>query len=70
MCTLFINTKPAIINVLRELRNLPSSPVVFVVVLFNKISPFSKDLITLMISFMISLFIRVIGEPVIDEIPF
>ena len=67
--TLFINGKPAIIDVLRKSINPPSWLVVFVVVPFIKISVFSKDLITFTISF-ISLFVRVIPEPVIDEIPF
>ena len=64
----FIYGKPAVINGLRKLRNTTSSLVIFAVVPFNKIPLFSKDLITF-ISF-ISLFVRVISEPIIDEIPF
>ena len=49
--------------------NFPFWLVIFLVVPFNEISLFSKDLITFIISF-ISLFVRVIPEPVIDEIHF
>ena len=61
--TLFINGKPAVINVLRKFNNPLSLLVIFVVIPFNKIPLFSKDLITFIISF-ISLFVRVIPEPV------
>ena len=55
---LFIYGKPAVINGLIKLRNLPSWLVIFPVFPFNKIPLFSKDLITF-ISF-ISLFVTVI----------
>ena len=61
---LFINAKPAVINGLRKLGNASSWLVIFLVVPLNKISLFSKGLIAFMISF-ISLFVRVIPEPVI-----
>ena len=67
MSAFFINGKPAVINDLRKLRNPPSRLVIFVVVPFNKIPLFSTKLITFIISF-ISLFVRFITEPVIDEI--
>ena len=54
------------LNVWQKFKNLSSQLVVFVVVPFNKISLFSKDLITFIISF-ISLFFSIILEPVIDE---
>ena len=63
--TVFINDKPAVINGLRKFKNLPSWIVIFLVVPFNKIPLFSKDLITFTISF-ISLFVRVIPEPLLD----
>ena len=56
-------------NGLRKLRNLSSWLVITLVVPFNKMPLFFKDLITFVISF-ISLFVRVIPEPVIDKIPF
>ena len=62
--TLFINAKPAVINGLRNLGNASSWLVIFLVVPFNKIYLFSKDLIAFMMSFT-SLFVRVIPEPVI-----
>ena len=43
--------------------------IIFLVVPFNKISVFSKDLITFII-FFVSLLVRVIPEPVIYEVPF
>ena len=67
MSAFFINGKPAVIKDLRKLRNPPSRLVIFVVVPFNKIPLFSTKLITFIISF-ISLFVRFITEPVIDEI--
>ena len=67
--TLFINSKPAVINSLRKSKNPPSLLVFFVVVPFTKIRLFSKDLIIFKVSF-ISLFVRVIPETVIDEIHF
>ena len=54
---LFINGKPAVINGLRKLRNHPPWLVNFLVVLFNNIPLFSKDLITFITSF-ISLLVR------------
>ena len=60
--TLFINGKPAVINGLRKFKNPPSWLVIFLVVPCNKITLFSKDLITLII-FFISLFVRVISFP-------
>ena len=48
------------------MRNLSSWLVVFLVVPYNKIPPFSKDLIAF-ITYFISLFVRVIPEPVVDE---
>ena len=58
--TFFINGKPAAINGLRKLRN--PWLVVFLVVPFNKIPLFSKDLISFIISF-ISLIVSVILQP-------
>ena len=66
--TFFINGQPAVTNGLRKLTNPPSWLLISPVVHFNKIPLFSKDLITF-ISF-ISFFVKVIPEPVIDEIPF
>ena len=66
--TLFINDKSVVISGLSKIKNHPSWVVIFVVVPFYKIPLFFKELITL-ISF-ISLFVRVISEPVIDEILF
>ena len=63
--TLFANGKPAVINGQRKLKNPPSWLVIFVVVPFNKIPLFSKDLINVITSF-ISLFVRVIPGPVLD----
>ena len=44
--TFFINGKPADINGLRKLRNPPLWLLVFLVVRFSKIAPFSKKLFT------------------------
>ena len=44
--TLFINAKTVAINDLRKLRNSSPLLVIFLVVRFNKIALFSKDLIT------------------------
>ena len=63
--TLFINGKPAVINGLRKLRIPPSWLAIFLIVPFNKIPLFSKDLITFIIS-LISLFVRVIPAPLLD----
>ena len=68
MNTIFIKGKPAVTNDLRKLKN-PFWPVIFLRKLFSKILFFSKDLIHFTISF-VSLFVRVIDEPVIEEIPF
>ena len=57
----FIYGKPAVINGIIKLRNPPSWLVNFVLVPFNKISLFSKDLITSIISFIL-LFVRVIPK--------
>ena len=57
----FIYGKPAVINGIIKLRNPPSWLVNFVLVPFNKISLFSKDLITSIISFIL-LFVRVIPD--------
>ena len=66
---LFINGKLAFINGLGNVKNSLSWQVIFLVVPFNKIPLFSKDLITFAMSF-ISLFVRVIPKPVIREIAF
>ena len=58
----FINSKAIVINELRKLRNPPSWLVIYLVVSFNKFPLFSKDLITLIISFM-SLLVNVIPKP-------
>ena len=60
--TLFINGYPAVVNGLRKLGNAPSEEVFFLLVSSNKISLYSKDLITFIISF-ISFFLRVLPEP-------
>ena len=60
--TLFINGKASPINSVRKSKNPLSWLELFVVVSFNKISLFSKDLITFTISF-ISLFVQVIPAP-------
>ena len=65
----FIKGKSAVINGLRKLRKPPYCLVTFLVVPFNKIHPFSKDLTTLMI-FFVSLFARVLSEPLSFETPF
>ena len=62
MSALFVNGKPTVINGLRKLRNPPSWLVMFLVVSFNKMLLFCKNLVTCIISF-ISLFARVIPEP-------
>ena len=56
--TLYINGKPAVINILRKLKNPPPWTVIFLVVPFKK-NLFSKELITFIISFS-KLFFRVI----------
>ena len=56
-------------DVLIKFKKPPFWLVIFLVVHFNKIPLFSKDLITFIISFT-SLFVRVIPKPVIDEIRF
>ena len=66
---LFINGKPADINGLRKLGNPHFWLVILLVVPFNKIPLISKDIITFIIPF-ISLLVRVIPEPVTDEILF
>ena len=67
MSTLFINYKPTIIDGIRKFGNRPYWLAVFLVVPFNEILLFSKDLITFII-FFLSSFIRVIPEPVTDEL--
>ena len=62
---LFINGKPAVVNSLRKFKNPPSGLAIFLVVPFNKTDLFSKDLITFITSF-ISLFVKVIPEPLLD----
>ena len=57
--TLYINGKPAVINILRKLKNPPPWTVIFLVVPFKKNLLFSKELITFIISFS-KLFFRVI----------
>ena len=64
MTTFFIYGKAAVINDLRTFKNPPSWPVIFLAVPFNKMSPFSKDLITFIISF-VSLSVIVIPEPLL-----
>ena len=56
-------------NDLKKLRNSPSWLAIFSVVPFNKITPFPKDLIALMISF-ITLFVIIIPELEMNEIHF
>ena len=63
--TYFITGKTAVINGLRKLINLPSGQVFFLVVPLNKIPLFSIILITFIIS-IISLFVRVIPELLLD----
>ena len=63
MSALFINSKLDVLNGLGKLRNSPYLLVIFVVVPFIKIPLFSKGLIIFI--FFISLFVRVIPEPVI-----
>ena len=61
--TFFINGKPTDINGLRKLRNPPFWWLFFLVVFFNKIPLFCKDLAAFKISF-ISLFLRNVSESV------
>ena len=68
MSTFFIYYKPNIIDGIRKFKNRPYWQAIFLVVSFNEIPLFSKDLITFIISF-ISWFVRVIPEPVSDKIP-
>ena len=63
--TLFINAKTAAINDLRKLRNSSTLLVIFLVVRFNKIALFSKDLITFIWTF-VSLFVTINPEPLPD----
>ena len=63
MSALFINSKLDVLNGLGKLRNSPYLLVIFVVVPFIEIPLFSKGLIIFI--FFISLFVRVIPEPVI-----
>ena len=65
----FIIGKPAVINGLRKFGNPSSWLIIFLVVPFNKIPLFSKDLTTFIKSFIL-LFVRVTPKPVIEEIPF
>ena len=60
--TFFIIGKPTEINDLRKLRNSRLWLLIFLVVAFSKTPPFSKELITFIISF-ISLFVRNIPSP-------
>ena len=60
----FIYGKLVAINGLRKLRNKPFCRIIFLVVLFNKIPLFSRNLINLAISFM-SLFVSIIPEPIL-----
>ena len=41
---LFVNAKAAVINGLQKFKNLPFWQVIFLLVPFNKIPPFSKDI--------------------------
>ena len=66
---LFINGELAVNNGLRKFKNPSSLLVIFLIAPFNKSTLFFKGLITFIISF-ISLFVRIIFGPVIDEIPF
>ena len=49
--TLFINGNPVLIDGPRKLSNPPSWQLIFLLVPFNKIPPFSKNLVTILISF-------------------
>ena len=60
--TYFINGKPALIDGPRKFKNPPFWLVIFLVVPFNEIPLFHKDLITFLVSF-ISLFVIVIPAP-------
>ena len=68
--TFFINGKPAVINGLIDSRNPPLWLVIFLVVSFNKISLFLKDICTFIIYFIFILYAIVILELAIDEILF
>ena len=61
VCTFFVNGKPNVFNGREKLRNPFSSLLMFLVVAFNKVPLFSKDLITFMIYF-ISWFVSVTSE--------
>ena len=65
--TLFINYKPTITDGIRKFGNGPYWLAIFLVVPFNEIPLFSKDLITYIIS-LLSSFFRVIPEPATDEL--
>ena len=69
MSAIFIYYEPTIIDGIRKFKNRPYWLLIFIVVSFNEIPLFSKDLITFIMSF-ISRFVRVIPEPVSDKIPF
>ena len=55
----FIDDKAAVINGLRKFKNPPLWLVMFLVIPFNKMPLFSKDLATFIICFM-PVFVRVI----------
>ena len=56
MTTIFINSKPTVINgITKKMRNPPSWLVIFVVIYFHKILLFSEDLITFIIFWSIRL---------------
>ena len=63
--TKLINAKPAVINGLKKLRNLPGWHKFFLVVPFDRFPLFSKDLITFMI-FFVSISVRDIPETVLN----
>ena len=67
--TLSIYYKPTIIDGKRKFKNRLYWLAIFLVISFNEIPLLSKDLITFIISF-ISWFVRVIPEPLTDEILF
>ena len=69
MSTLFIYYKRTIIDGKRKFKNCLYWLAIFLVISFNEIPLLSKDLITFIISF-ISWFVRVIPEPLTDEILF
>ena len=64
--TFFINGIPTFIDLPRKLSDLPSWLITFAIVSFNKISLFSKTLLTFITCF-ISFFINVVPESVIAE---